>query len=393
MRILLVLACTVLLAIAPGVAGLPAFAKDGSSETARELERIKREMEEKKKELKRAGRKERSVLAELDKIDRDIQAGSDEFAAQQKKLQEAEAGAREIEANSASLSRELAGVRKAYGQRLRALYKMRRSGAAGPFTADSVGSMVKQVKYLGLIAERDRTIIRYYSGALDQLARQQTELEDKRGEILGRRRIVEARKAELEAKRQRKAVILAGVRHEKGLSEQTLHELENASVSLWAMIKQDEKGRRSSREENAPAGRDEENVLGGKSRLPWPLEGAVLTRFGMQRHPQFGTMVFRRGIEIEAREGQAVRAVDGGQVAYADWYKGYGKLMILDHGNGFYTLYGNLSRVDLAKGDRAARGQVIGLAGETGSMKGSKLYFEIRRNGEAQDPLVWLARK
>ena len=152
MRTLLVLACTVLLALAPGVAGLSAFAKDGSSETARELERIKREMEEKKKELKRAGRKERSVLAELDKIDRDIQAGSDELVAQQKKLQEAEAGARGIEANSASLSRELAGVRKAYGLRLRALYKMRRSGVAGPFAADSVGSMVKQVKYLGLIA-------------------------------------------------------------------------------------------------------------------------------------------------------------------------------------------------------------------------------------------------
>ncbi len=69
----------------------------------------------------------------------------------------------------------------------------------------------------------------------------------------------------------------------------------------------------------------------------------MLTRFGMQRHPQFGTMVYRRGIEIEAREGETVRAVQDGQVAYADWYKGYGKLMILDHGGGFYTLYGNLS--------------------------------------------------
>jgi len=393
MRILRVLACAVLLALAPGPAGLSAFDKGGSSDAAREFGRIKREMEEKKKELKRAGRKERSVLAELDKIDRDIQAGSAELADQQKRLQEAEAGAHEIEANSASLSRELAGVKKAYGLRLRALYKMRRRAAAGPFAADSLGSMVKQVKYLGLIAERDRTIIRDYGGALDLLARQQTGIAEKKGEILGRRRTIEARKAELESKRQRKAAILAGVRREKGLSEQTLHELEDASVSLWAMIKLDEKERRSSREENAPAGRDDENVLGGKSRLPWPLEGAVLTRFGMQRHPQFGTMVFRRGIEIEAREGQAVRAVDGGQVAYADWYKGYGKLMILDHGNGFYTLYGNLSRVDFAKGDRAARGQVIGLAGETGSMKGSKLYFEIRRNGEAQDPLVWLARK
>jgi septal ring factor EnvC (AmiA/AmiB activator) len=104
-------------------------------------------------------------------------------------------------------------------------------------------------------------------------------------------------------------------------------------------------------------------------------------------------MVFRRGIEIEAQEGQAVRAVDGGQVAYADWYTGFGKLIILDHGSGFYTLYGNLARLDIGKGAQVSRGQVIGLTGETGSLKGSKLYFEIRRNGEAQDPLVWLAKR
>jgi septal ring factor EnvC (AmiA/AmiB activator) len=119
----------------------------------------------------------------------------------------------------------------------------------------------------------------------------------------------------------------------------------------------------------------------------------VLTRFGTQHHPQFGTIVFRRGIEIEAHEGEPVRAVEGGNVAYADWYKGFGKLMILDHGSGFFTLYGNLSQLNLAKGDRVVKGQVVGLAGETGSMKGSKLYFEIRRNGEAQDPLAWLAKK
>jgi murein hydrolase activator len=120
------------------------------------------------------------------------------------------------------------------------------------------------------------------------------------------------------------------------------------------------------------------------------LEGPVITRFGMQRHPQFGITVFRRGIEIEAREGEAVRAVSDGQVAYADWYKGYGKLMIIEHSNGLYTLYGNLSRLDLNKGDHVIQGQVIGLAGDTGSLKGSKLYFEIRQNGEAQDPLAWL---
>jgi len=160
------------------------------------------------------------------------------------------------------------------------------------------------------------------------------------------------------------------------------------------MIRKNEQENKAANQAASGPSRSYKEAAGSaRSRLPWPLEGQVLTRFGTQRHPQFGTMVYRRGIEIQAHEGESVRAVQGGLVAYADWYKGYGKLMIIDHGGGFYTLYGNLSRLDLKKEDRVAGGQVLGLAGETGGTKGSKLYFEIRRNGEAQDPLAWLAKR
>jgi septal ring factor EnvC (AmiA/AmiB activator) len=384
---------TALLALAPGFVGPSLYAADSSADTAKELDRIKREMREQKKGLKLASRKERSVLAELEKIDRDFQAGSAELLDQQMKLRAAEAALRDVEKNSATIGRELANLKNAYGMRLRALYKMQRGGSAAIYAPDSAGGMVKQVKYLGLIAARDREIIRDYGSSLDRLTRREAEIAEKKGEILGRRRTIEAKKAELERKKQRKSAILANVRREKSLYEQTLHELEEASVSLWGMIKKDEHERRSANRATVPAVRHNDSALIDKNKLPWPLDGPVLTRFGMQRHPQFGTMVYRRGIEIEAREGQAVRAVDGGQVAYADWYKGYGKLVILDHGNGFYTLYGNLSRLDLDKGARVAKGQVVGLTGETGSLKGAKLYFEIRKNGEAQDPIAWLQRQ
>ncbi len=358
----------------------------------KELDRIKREMREKKKELKRADRKERSILSELEQIDRYIQAGRAELTDQQQRLRGSEKALREVEENNTALSRELVALKQHYGQRLRALYKMNRSGyAVAILSPDGLDQTMKRVKYLGMIAARDQEVIREYGSTLKRLAAQQSEIAERKNELIARQRAVEAKKVELEARRGKKAVILAGVRQEKGLYEQSLHELEESSASLWAMIRKDEQEKRAakapaSRHESEPADRE-------RSRLPWPLEGTVLTRFGMQRHPQFGTMVYRHGIEIQAHEGESVRAVRDGVVAYADWYKGYGKLMILDHGNGLYTLYGNLSRVDLTKGARAARGQVIGLAGDTGSLKGSKLYFEIRRNGEAQDPLQWLAKK
>ncbi len=393
MRIFRLFMCALLLAVFGNLPGPPAQCADNSPNSAKELRRINREMAEKKKALTRAKRREHSVLTDLDKLDRGIQASSSELADGQRQLREAETTLQGIEKSSVELGRELSGLKRLYGMRLRALYKMQHNGTAAIFFLENTGSALKQVKYLGLIAERDRTVMTEYRSALDRLVLRQREITGKKEEILRSRRSVAATKAELETKRLQKAALLASIRQEKGLYTETLHELEASSASLWAMIKRDEEMRRSAQKSppSAPGGRETFGRVNG--RLPWPLEGRVLTRFGMQRHPQFGTMVFRRGIEIEAREGQEVRAVKEGEVVYADWYKGYGKLLIIDHGNGFYTLYGYLSRLDLGKGDRVTKGQVIGLAGETGSLRGSKLYFEVRRNGEAEDPLSLLARK
>ncbi len=388
LRVFMLVAALVL-SLGPGG---PSASGNDEGVDKKKLERIKREMREKKKELKRTDRKERSVLSELDTIGRAIQSGSVELAQQQKQLRETEAGLREVDQNNAELGRKLADLKRMYGRRLRALYKMSRDGTSAAFSTDSFNGPLRQTKYLKVIAERDRTVMREYDSALDRLTVRQAEIAEKKEDILRRKQTIEAKKAELEARRQKKAEILASVRGKKSLYEQTLRELEESSTSLWAMIKRSEQEKKTAKAA-APSLPRSGPVPTGGARLPWPMEGQLLTRFGMQRHPQFGTMVFRRGIEIGARYGEIVHAVSDGEVAYADWYKGYGELIILDHGNGFYTLYGNLSRLNIARGDRVARGQSIGLAGDTGSMKGSKLYFEIRRNGQAQDPLVWLARK
>lgn len=377
------------------LSGLPvADAKDDATVSRKELQRIKREMREKKKEIKRADRKERSILSDLERMDREVQAGKAELAAQQKRLREAEASLRHVEKSNADIIRELARLKQMYGMRVRALYKMSRNGyAAAMLVSDDQGDSLKRIKYLSMIAERDRVLIRDYGNSLNRLAVQQAEIAEKKQAFVERQREIEIKKTEQEARKREKAVLLANVREKKGLYEQTLHELEESSASLWGMIRKAEQERKATKASQQPPKQPVHFSNIDSSRLPWPLEGQVLTRFGTQRHPQFKTMVFRRGIEIAAREGEPVHAVSDGQVAYADWYKGYGKLMIIEHAAGFYTLYGNLSRLDLNKGDRVLRSQVIGLAGDTGSLKGSKLYFEIRRNGEAQDPLLWLAKR
>lgn len=360
-----------------------------------ELQRIKREMREKKKALKKADRKERSILAELEAMDRDIQTGREELEARQRQLHESEAALRQVELNNADINRDLAALKALYGRRLRTLYKMKMSGggyAVAVLTSDGIGQTVKRIKYLGIIAERDREIMQQYGRALRELEARQAEITEKRADALASKQRVESKKTELEDRKRSKSRMLASVRGEKGLYEQTLRELEEASAGLWAMIKRKEQERHDATAAAPAMKRREAAGAAARSGLPWPIEGQVLTRFGLQRHPQFGTTIYRRGIEIQAREGESVRAVRDGQVAFADWYKGYGKLVILDHGNGMYTLYGNLSQLDQKKDNRVSKGQVLGLAGETGSLKGAKLYFEIRQNGEALDPLAWLAQ-
>lgn len=395
----------VLAALLPLAAG----ADDGAAKK-KELQRIKREMEQKKREIRQSDRRERSVLSEMERLDRAVQAGNTDLSKQERLLRNAEIALSETQGAASGLQERVTNLRQSYRARVRALYKMGRSGSTGALViADDFTAALKGVKYLGAVACRDREIITTYDATLADLTQRRVEIERQRDDIVRRRRTVDAKRTELASERRRKETLLAGVRRERGLYEQTLRELEESSTGLWTMIRKAEEERKQAaalEKKRAaelaraaapptapPAKTSPPDAVPGRGTLPWPARGPVVTPFGIQRHPQFGTVVFRRGIEIGAAAGSEVRAVSDGQVAYADWYKGYGQLVIVEHGGGVYSLYGHLARIDAATGSRVQRGQVIGLVGDTGSLRGPKLYFELRANGEAQDPQAWLAKR
>ena len=118
--------------------------------------------------------------------------------------------------------------------------------------------------------------------------------------------------------------------------------------------------------------------------------GMLASTFGRQEHPRFHTVTFNRGIEITAPQGRDIVAVAEGTVIYADWFKGYGRLIILDHGSGYFTLYAHASDILIKTGDAVSGGQVIAKVGDSGSLEGPQLYFELRHKGKPQDPLTWL---
>ena len=130
--------------------------------------------------------------------------------------------------------------------------------------------------------------------------------------------------------------------------------------------------------------------VGTKGRLPWPVEGRVARKFG--RYMVRGVPQRSQGIDIECPEGSPVRSVHPGTVVYADWMGGYGNTLILDHGQGYYSVYAHLKEALRAVGEKVDFRETIGRVGQSGDVLTPTLHFEVRSGGKAQDPHVWLLR-
>ncbi len=172
---------------------------------------------------------------------------------------------------------------------------------------------------------------------------------------------------------------LGKIRAETRLYAQASTELNDASARLQAFL---------GGELSVPP--DGPDPLRLRGTLPWPASGKVLQGFGPRRHPRFGTLVPHNGIAIAAPAGADVRAIADGKVVFADWFQGYGRTVIIDHGAGFMTVQSHLSAVIVSVGQDITQGQLLGLVGDSGSLEGVRLYFEVRREGTPVDPQGWL---
>ena len=126
-----------------------------------------------------------------------------------------------------------------------------------------------------------------------------------------------------------------------------------------------------------------------RGALDWPVTGKLVSRFGRSRADRFGTTINRNGVEISAGEGQPVRAVHGGTVVYAAPFVGYGTLVIIDHGDNAFTMYGHLQQATVTQGARVTKGSTVGRAGRNPNGQ-PVVYFEVRIDGRPVDPVQWL---
>ena len=129
-----------------------------------------------------------------------------------------------------------------------------------------------------------------------------------------------------------------------------------------------------------------------KGKLNWPIRGKVISRFGKKRSTRFNTYVFNSGIEIKPSGSMSIRAVFDGVIIYMDYFKGYGDIIIVQHSKDLLSVYGHCSKFLKKKGNYILAGDEIGIAGDSGSTFGDSLYFEIRKNTIAEDPVNWLKK-
>ncbi len=129
-----------------------------------------------------------------------------------------------------------------------------------------------------------------------------------------------------------------------------------------------------------------------KKRLQWPVKGKVIYAFGKTLDRASGLRLSRKGVVIKTDKPQPVKSVFAGQVVFADWFKGYGKLVIISHGEGYITVYANLKTIKIKDKSSVKKGDIIGVSGTSGPLIEQSVYFELRKDGKAISPISWLKK-
>ena len=355
------------------------------------LEQLKGKIEEKRKRADEAEKKRESVLQGIQTLDQRLMRTRQEHQEINKKLRKKD---REIEAITEQLGVIRTSIqerRDAILARLRVQYMEGRAGYVKALLASgSYGDFQRRLQYLSAVSQKDFELMGTFRadvGRMEQAERQRAEA---RSGMLAYKESTEKKLSDIRSLQKEKKVYFTKITQEKESFSRAAEELERSAARVDSLLNELETRRRAlaARPPTAPA-----VPRGTKGALPWPADGQVVSFFGRQKHPTFNTYVQRKGIEIRTAEGSFIHSVMPGTVVYADWLKGYGLVIIVDHTNGFFSLYAHASRILAKVGERVGEGQAIGETGDTGMIGENTLYFELREGSDPVDPLLWLAKR
>ncbi len=340
----------------------------------RKLEQqIKRHLEK----IRQNSEQEISLLGELQQIDEKISGGKKKLAELKQKLAEKHnllaEKIRELEQISGTRDR----VRLHLEKRLRSFYLMGKTGFLNvAFSRKNLPELMLFNDAYKQMLQYDQAIINRYRKTIVDLTRTKQDIELQKNILADLVRQAEQEEQALQAVREEKSSLLTRIRTKKGLYEQAVREMQRAEHDLTKTI-----ARLQRKQRNRKRG-----FLLNKGRLQGPVEGELVVRFGemVDNSPC-------KGIIIHTGENTPVVSIYTGKVIFAGYKLGYGNMVIIDHGLGYYTITAHLDDITVNSGDRVLGGQQIGTTGDIATLFSRGLYFEIRKNSTPVDPLKWLS--
>jgi septal ring factor EnvC (AmiA/AmiB activator) len=301
-----------------------------------------------------------------------------------------------------TLEGELEFLKQHYAQYVRAVYKSGRTHDTELLlTSGSLNQFYVRNEYLQRFAAQRKNDAR-------KIAAKKLEIESVQAraqvELTEERRMIAAKAAEedrLTVQAEERRDVLQVIRKDKNMLQRELQRKTRAAKDMEGLITQLVEADRMKRERAASEALKHEAVpkppptgdfQARKGRLPWPVsEGTIVARFGNQRHPTLKTITQNIGIDIAVKPGTEVRSVAPGEVTYISWLPSYGNLIILDHYNGYRTIYTHLAEITVTVGQQVGEFEPIGVSGE--SLDGPRLHFEVWKERDKQNPEQWLTRQ
>ncbi len=326
---------------------------------------------------------EQTILVELRKLELERELKTEQLKAVEGSLADTKRKLAVTISRAASLKDTAETERPVVEARLVRLYKLGRVGYWRLLLDfDHLESIGRAYRMAAAMNRLDRERVQQHQRTLDALAKERQALEAQAKQIARLQQQATAAREAIERSVAARTALVKSIDARRDLNAQLAGELEAARQRLDTRVAQ------LGAEKPAPANLPLRPFRGA---LPWPATGIVTGHFGRQQTSRFGTSIARSGIEISLAEGQPVQAIHEGTVVYADQFTGYGDLVIVDHGDGAYSLYGYLSAIDVARGQRVDARAPIGTSGRNPSGNPA-LYFELRVDGKPVDPLQWLKR-
>ncbi len=347
---------------------------------------INREIEKGRVKIQKFIHKESDIIQQLNRADRALNRSRKRTASLSREIDRLDKMITETKAASDKLAHQIEANERYVANRMVALYKLNWLGKFHVLaSAENLQELLQRQKAIELILAQDNKVIRDLIENRREFDIVRSRLETHRNEKRRRADTYQKQINRVATERNQRSKLLAYVRKEKSAQLAAIESLKQAAQDLDEKIKM--LGTSSAVPDDY---RTDESFGSYKGLLKLPVKGKIVSLFGEFKNTRYQVLNFRSGIEIQTEIGEPIQAVFAGKVLYADWFKGYGNMIIIDHGDSYYTVYAHLEDAFKSKGDSVEAGEVIATVGDTGSISGPMLYFEVRHHGEPLDPMQWL---